>query len=206
MKATEFPTKIKILDQTYDVTYYQNLAEVDKNKKDSLCGQIDFENHNIRVYKQENYSKGDIWNTLIHEIFHALVDKMVIRCIKNLKEVDEEDTIQQLTVGINTVFHDNKFNFEDCEENRSLYINDEGQEEYVPTKYWEQKDPVSIPIKPDNNQARRDARTAIKLLKEVREFLDDMIEEVGVVRTIDIFIEEMEKEGISFTKDNGRRY
>lgn len=83
----------------------------------------------------------------------------------------------------------------------SCYVSDKEIEEFVPTKYWEQRE-----MKPDNNQARNDAKTAIKLLKETRIFLDDVIEEVGVVRAIDIFLEELEKEGINFTQRNGRRY
>ena len=81
-----------------------------------------------------------------------------------------------------------------------------GDMEFVPTNYWDQKELFSTPIKPDNNQARRDAKTAIKLLKEVREFLDDIVEEVGTVRAIDILLEELEKEGINLTNKSGRRY
>jgi len=99
------PDKIKIFDVTYTIDYFDNPADVDRNKRESLWGQVDFWTRTIRIYKNDRES-GDIMQTVWHEVLHAVCNSLHIETEGGELENDEK-TIDLLAVSINTILLDN---------------------------------------------------------------------------------------------------
>lgn len=111
MKKSKFPTKIKILDQIYSVNYVDRLSDVSSETK--AVGHIDTHKKIIDVFKPKNCNESDVWNTIIHESLHAIVETLRIEEISNLEEKNLETVIHLLATGINTLMIDNKLCFRD---------------------------------------------------------------------------------------------
>lgn len=65
------PKKVNILGVEYQIIYVDNPAEVDRNKRESLWGQVDYWERKIRVY-DNGRPKEDVFQTVLHEIIHAI--------------------------------------------------------------------------------------------------------------------------------------
>ena len=76
------PNKVNILGKEYKIIYVDNPAEVDVQKRESLWGQVDYWTRTIRVYRNER-TLGDIWETLIHEILHAIDSELELELFSN---------------------------------------------------------------------------------------------------------------------------
>ncbi len=78
------PKSIVILGRKYKITYHNNPANVDAEKRSSLWGQIDYWTRRIRIY-DNGRDKVDIFETILHEILHGLANDL------NLKSLDSQD-------------------------------------------------------------------------------------------------------------------
>jgi len=99
------PAQIKMLDIVYAVSYVDKPSDVDSQKRQSLFGQVDYWTRSIRVYANDR-SESDIRQTLWHELIHALCEKLHIET-KEDKLMDDEQAIDLLATGINTLLQDN---------------------------------------------------------------------------------------------------
>ena len=77
------PKKVNILGVEYQIIYVDNPAEVDRNKRKSLWGQVDYWERKIRVY-DNGRPKEDVFQTLLHEILHAIDEALHL-------DIDESD-------------------------------------------------------------------------------------------------------------------
>lgn len=68
------PKKVNILGKEYSIKYVNNPAEVDRNQRESLWGQIDYWKREIRIYGSRKIQ--DIWDTIIHEILHGIDEEL----------------------------------------------------------------------------------------------------------------------------------
>lgn len=101
------PTEIKILDVVYQIEYVDKPSDVDLYKRESLWGQCDFWTRTIRIYAN-NRQESDIWQTIWHEVIHAIAEKMDID-EQGGKMTGDEKLIDLLATGINCVLRDNNF-------------------------------------------------------------------------------------------------
>jgi len=99
------PTKVKIIDVTYDIVYYDKPGDVDLLGRESKWGCIDFWTKTIRVYRTEKFSDMEVRNTILHEIIHGLCYKLQIDQIE--KHADYEKIVHLLATGLNAVLNDN---------------------------------------------------------------------------------------------------
>ena len=97
----KFPDKINIFNSRYDVKYYDKASQVDHVKRKSLFGQVDIWESKIRIYKGK-YGETDIWQTIWHEIVHAILDKLL------LKLSSDEIFVDLMATSINSVMGSNK--------------------------------------------------------------------------------------------------
>ncbi len=106
-KDSKFPTKIKIFDQMYRISYLERSVDIDEAEQTACFGQTNFHAHTIRIYKPKIYSTAEIWNTIIHESLHVIIEALKIEDFG--EEKNEERLIHLLATGINTMMIDNNF-------------------------------------------------------------------------------------------------
>ena len=68
---TVMPDSVNILGHEYTIEYKDNPVDVDRSRRESLWGQIDFWTRTIRIYTGDK-PNSDIWHTLIHEVLHGI--------------------------------------------------------------------------------------------------------------------------------------
>ena len=76
------PTSVNILGKIYSIDYKDNPAEVDLYKRESLWGQIDYWTRTIRIYDNKT-ANGDIWQSIWHEVLHAITNELNLVLGKN---------------------------------------------------------------------------------------------------------------------------
>lgn len=103
--SMNLPDKIKIIDTVYAIEYVEKPSDVDIFRRESLWGQIDYWTRTIRVYRNVR-CESDIWQTLWHEIIHAICEKLHIATTDG-KLNDNETVIDLLATAINAVLLDN---------------------------------------------------------------------------------------------------
>lgn len=96
-----FPSTMQSFNSTYDVTYYDKASQVDHVQRSSLFGQVDSWDSKIRIYKGK-YSKAGIWQTIWHELIHAILDKLY------LKLSEDEVFVDLMATAINGVLERNE--------------------------------------------------------------------------------------------------
>ena len=109
-----FPTKIKILDQIFKVTYSEKLSEIDCDGIIQAYGQTNFQTKTIRIYRPKDFSTAEVWNTIMHEAMHIILEIFKI-CDDDNKlnnAIFEEKVTHLLATGINTMMIDNNFYFQ----------------------------------------------------------------------------------------------
>lgn len=103
----KLPTSVKIIDQVY----LDNPSKVDIFNRKSLWSQIDYWTHSIRIYRPDGRTDLEVWNTIIHEILHGIIDGLKIEEIQGLCNDEEEHVVHLLATGLNAVLNDNAFSF-----------------------------------------------------------------------------------------------
>lgn len=86
------PKEVNILGIPYKIIYVDKPSEVDIFKRESLTGQIDFWTRTIRIYDQAR-SEEDLWETLIHEILHGIVELLHLKSLKKDEHHEELDLV-----------------------------------------------------------------------------------------------------------------
>lgn len=106
-----FPTKIKILDQIFKISYLDKLSEIDGDGIKQVYGQTDFHNKTMRIFCPKNFSTAEVWNTIMHEAIHVIFETFKIaECDEKLsQDAYQEKVIHLLATGINTIMIDNNF-------------------------------------------------------------------------------------------------
>ena len=91
--------EINILGKRYKVSYFEKPSDVDIFKRKSLWGQIDYWTSEIRVYVGYR-TEDEIWETILHEVIHGLVNELNIRALKNSDDSHNEEAVGLLSVGL----------------------------------------------------------------------------------------------------------
>jgi hypothetical protein len=102
---TRLPKQVKILDVLYSIEYVEKPSDVDIYKRESLWGQVDYWTRTIRIYDNDRQS-ADVWQTVWHEVLHALCQKLDIDSSDGKLGADEK-ALDLLATGINSVLLDN---------------------------------------------------------------------------------------------------
>lgn len=108
-----FPEKLKILGLDYKVQYFDNAEEAATTNSQTSRGSVDTHTCIIKLCVftgGERVPKKTIWNCLIHEIMHVLVDEMSV--LSRDETVYEESLVTRLATGFNQVLWDNKLRFD----------------------------------------------------------------------------------------------
>jgi hypothetical protein len=96
------PENINILGKDYKVIYCDNVADVDRDKREALWGQIDYWERVIRVYDNGRQSS-DLFHTILHEIIHGISEGLNLK----LNDKDNHDELDVLSLGLTDVFFRN---------------------------------------------------------------------------------------------------
>ena len=86
------PEKVNILGVEYQIEYVDNPAEVDRNKRESLWGQIDYWGRTIRVYVCDRPEE-DVFKTILHEILHGIETALKLKCFDGDRGHEEMDIL-----------------------------------------------------------------------------------------------------------------
>lgn len=84
------PTTLNILGIEYSILYVDKPSEVDIHGRDAAWGQIDYWTRSIRIY-DKNRGIEDIWQTLMHEILHAIGETLHLK-------INEEEMHNELDI------------------------------------------------------------------------------------------------------------
>ena len=95
----EKPSSVNVLGVVYSITYVDKPSEVDIFKRKSLWGQIDFWTRTIRVY-DNGRRPVDIWETIIHEVLHAIITDLHLKALSADEMDDEIDVIALALVDV----------------------------------------------------------------------------------------------------------
>ena len=97
MGQVERPQNVNIFGKQYSIVYYDKPSDVDIYGRKSLWGQVDYWTHTIRIYAPVGFSIGEIWDTIIHEVLHAIANEL------KLKINEDNDQIDLLALGLSDV-------------------------------------------------------------------------------------------------------
>ncbi len=100
------PKSIKILDSIYTVKYVNSTKKVNPSGKEELDGLLNPSSQTITLYLNK-HSMDQVWQTLWHELLHAVVGKMWIQEIEKSK--NEERIIDLLALGVSSIIAENDF-------------------------------------------------------------------------------------------------
>jgi len=95
------PESITILGIHYDIIYCDNPLEVDIFKRQTALGQCDHWTRSIRVYDNGRKIE-DIWETIWHEVLHAIGELMKLDILDRGESKDERkyDEIDMLALAL----------------------------------------------------------------------------------------------------------
>ena len=96
-----FPSEIKMLSKVYEIQYHPLACPEDQ--EDVLWGKINFTEHNIKIYNTDKSSDIEIWNTLMHELLHLIVEMLQI----NFKKDSEEKVVDNISTMMVHLFKEN---------------------------------------------------------------------------------------------------
>jgi len=104
MAKSRKPRSVNILGKNYSIEYVDKPSEVDVFKRESLWGQIDYWTRTIRIYDRDR-SLSDLWETIIHEVIHGIVEEMKIKALDHKdKDGDKHQDLMRLSVGLADTF------------------------------------------------------------------------------------------------------
>jgi len=102
--------EINILGKRFSIDYVDKPSDVDIFKRQSLWGQIDFWTSSIRIYVG-NRTDDEIWETVLHEIIHDLIQELKIKALINADGTQNEETVCLLAMGLyDTLYRNKMFN------------------------------------------------------------------------------------------------
>ena len=105
--------KIIILGKPYKIIYVDKPSDVDVQGVQSLLGQVDFWTKTIRIFDDNTKSEEDLFEVLIHEIIHALINDLHIYALIDKDGGHKEDPIDLLSTGLaDTFIRNNLVNIE----------------------------------------------------------------------------------------------
>jgi len=106
------PKSLKILGIKYTLEYCGSPSDVDIFKRESLWGQIDYWTRTIRVYDNGIIPIEEIWDTIIHEALHGIINALRLKGkIEDHKE--SEEIVSLLALGLREfLFENNLLKFE----------------------------------------------------------------------------------------------
>lgn len=109
------PTSIVILGHKYEISYLENVADVDIYRREALFGQMDPWTRTIRIYVKDR-KETDIIQTLIHEILHGIEDVLKLKCFKDDRG-NESEELDLLASGLMDTLLRNHLLWFDSEDN-----------------------------------------------------------------------------------------
>lgn len=77
----QLPNKVNILGAEYKITYVDKPSDVDIHGRYSYWGQVDHWTRTIRIYKGKERTDEDVWQTIFHEMLHAIVSQLHLNCL-----------------------------------------------------------------------------------------------------------------------------
>ena len=95
----KLPAEVNILGVCHSISYVDNPAEVDLEKRKSLWGQIDYWSRTIRIYKNERPQE-DVWGTILHEVLHGILAELHV---KWLDDEENHDELERLSLALTDV-------------------------------------------------------------------------------------------------------
>jgi len=98
------PTTVNVLGAEYAITYVSKPSEVDIHGRESMWGQCDYWTRTIRIFNR-NRADADVWQTIIHELLHAIGYELKLRINKD----ENHDELDLLATGLRDVFVRNKW-------------------------------------------------------------------------------------------------
>ena len=105
--------KIIILGKPYKIIYVDKPSDVDVQGVQSLLGQVDFWTKTIRIFDDNTKSEEDLFEVLIHEIIHALINDLHIYALIDKDGSHKEDSVDLLSTGLaDTLIRNNLVNIE----------------------------------------------------------------------------------------------
>lgn len=97
----KLPKSINVGGIVYKVLYVDKASDTDVEGRQAIWGQIDYWTRTIRIY-QKNRAKEDIWQTLLHEILHAISEQF--RLNLEDRQISTEEEIQETETSFVDVF------------------------------------------------------------------------------------------------------
>ena len=97
------PQTVNIFSKEYQIIYCKKPSDVDAAGHQSLWGQVDHWAHLIRIYAPKNFSSGEVWDSILHEVMHAIVHEL------KLKISDEGEQVSLLAMGLADVLLRNEW-------------------------------------------------------------------------------------------------
>ena len=89
------PSSVVISGRKYRILYEKKPSDVDVFRREALWGQIDYWTRTIRVL-DDGRDDTDVFQTILHEIIHGLVDGLKLRSLEHTRE--DEDKHKDLDV------------------------------------------------------------------------------------------------------------
>ena len=89
----DLPQMINIAGIEYKVVYVDKPSDVDVFKRSSLWGQCDFWTRTIRIYHDGERPIEDIWQTILHEVLHAIAELLHLDSFGKNENHDELDVL-----------------------------------------------------------------------------------------------------------------
>ena len=103
------PNHVNILGKTYSIEYKENASEVDIHKRESLFGQIDYWTRTIRIFDDGTTPKEEVWDSIIHECLHGIIEQTDLHKELKNKDLNEEHLVKLLTCGLVDMLFRNKW-------------------------------------------------------------------------------------------------
>jgi hypothetical protein len=89
------PESLNVLGIPFKIKYCDKLTDVTKNDRTTnIVGEIDHTDKIISIY-DNGRSMNDIWETILHEVIHGMVELLHIKPLEN-----DEITVDLLALGI----------------------------------------------------------------------------------------------------------
>lgn len=101
------PDSVDIFGKRYTITYHDRPSDVDHEGRRAVWGQTDLWKHSIRIYGPPEFENGEVWDSILHEVLHALIAEL------KLNVDDEETVVSLLGMGLADVLHRNGWLRED---------------------------------------------------------------------------------------------
>ena len=103
------PDRVNILGIEYSIEYVDNPASVDIYKRQSLWGQIDYWTRSIRIYDSGDQPIEDIWQTILHEVLHGIVNHLHLDSLDSKENKDKHDDLDLMALALTDVLFRNEW-------------------------------------------------------------------------------------------------